>query len=73
VCCVAQGRLVVCSSHAAQLAGLLDITPHFNSIRWGRTGMRASLHPNVSTDSQSAFAVGAQRGAHTVRWRVRGI
>jgi len=35
--------------------------------------MRASLHPSVSTDGQSAFATGAQRGAHTVRWRVRGI
>jgi len=29
--------------------------------------MRASLHPSVSTDGQSAFATGAQRGVHTVR------
>jgi len=47
VCCVAQGRLAVCSSHAAQAAGLLDVTPSFKFKRLGPHCMRVSLRPSV--------------------------
>jgi len=47
VCCVAQGRLAVCSSHAAQAAGLLDVTPSFIFKRLGPHGIRLSLRPGV--------------------------
>ncbi|HET7332733.1 hypothetical protein, partial [Dyella sp.] len=53
------------ASRAAQPAGLLDVTPSFKFNMLGPHCMRASLHPSVSTMRQSAFATGAQRGAHT--------
>jgi len=47
MCCVAQGRLAVCSSHAAQAAGLPDVTPSFKCKMLGPHGMRVSLRPSV--------------------------
>gem|GEM_PF-3798386 len=44
---MAEGRLAVCSSHAAQAAGLLDVTPSFKFKRLGPHGMRVSLRPSV--------------------------
>jgi len=70
---VAQGRLAVCSSRAAQPAGLLDVTPSYEFNMLGPHCTRASLRPAVSTYHRYAFPVGANRGAHTVRWRVHGI
>ncbi|GGA24732.1 hypothetical protein GCM10010981_11520 [Dyella nitratireducens] len=58
MCRVAQGRLAVCSSHAVQPAGLLDVTPSFKFDMLGPHCMRISRCSGVSTDSQSAFNAG---------------
>jgi len=64
---VAQGRLAVCSSHAAQAAGLLDVTPSFKFKMSGPHCMRVSLRPSGEGRLAVCLDAGAQRYAHTVR------